>query len=220
MNFHDVELLCAYLDGQLSPQETARVEARLGRERDLQGVLRDLRASRSVLRALPRRKAPRDFRLRPQMRKLVAPAPAAFPVLRFASVLASLLFLATLAVNGLTPLAASHLATAPAPAYGIGGGPPAEAGTGAPAAAAAPAASPEPLLAAQATAAPEQISPVPDLQAQKTAPQRPKAPSLTAPLVLALWQWILAGLALALGSVAWYLKSASMREFRRRWTQN
>lgn len=216
MNFHDVELLSAYLDGQLSPSETTRVEARLGRERDLRNVLGDLRASRSLLGALPQRKAPHDFRLRPQMERLAAPAPVAFPILRFASVLASLLFLVTLAVNGLTPLATSYLASAPAPAYGMGGGAPAEAAT------AAPATSPRALSAAPSTPAPEQIAPAPDLQAQaqKNVPQGPRAATPKAPLIPALWQWILAGLAVALGLVAWYLRSARTREFRRRWIHN
>ena len=216
MNFHDVELLSAYLDGQLSPSETTRVEARLGRERVLQSVLSDLRASRSLLRALPQRKAPHDFRLRPQMKRLAAPAPSAFPALRFASVLASLLFLATLAVNGLTPLATSHLAAAPAPAYGMGGGAPAEAAT------AAPGTGSQALPAAPSTPAPEQNAPAPDLQtqAQKTVPQGPRAATRTAPLIPPLWQGILAGLAVALGVVAWYLRSARTREFRQRWIHN
>jgi anti-sigma factor RsiW len=214
MNFRDVELLSAYLDGQLSSSEAARLESRLERERDLRGAMQDLRASRTALRALPRRKAPRNFTLQPHMARLEAPAPTAFPVLRFASVLASVLFLATVAVNGLTPLAASRLAAAPGPAYGMGGGgQPAEAAT------VVPAASPEAMLAAPPTPGPEQIAPAPDLQAQaqKNVPQAQEAPSSSAPIVPTVWQWILAGLAIILGLSAWYLRSESTRRFRRRW---
>jgi len=148
------------------------------------------------------------------MRKLAAPAPAAFPILRLASVLASLLFLATVAVNGLTSLAASRLAAAPAPVYGMGGGgPPAEEAT------VPSAAGPEALRAAPPTPAPEQLAPVPDLQAQaqKNVPQVQEGPSSSTPLIASIWQWILAGFAILLGFVAWYVRSESTRKFRRRW---
>lgn len=142
------------------------------------------------------------------MQKLTAPAPPAFPALRFASVLASLLFLATLAINSLTPLAASRLAAAPAPAYGMGGGAPAEEATSAPPASAAP------LLAQAPTPAP-----APDLQAQaqKTSPPVQNVRSSAAPLIPPVWQLVLAGTAILLGLVAWHLRSDTTRKFRRRW---
>ena len=67
MNRRDIELLSSYLDGQLSPSDSARLETRLIREPELRSVLRDLRSGRSVLRQLPMRKAPRNFTLTPKM---------------------------------------------------------------------------------------------------------------------------------------------------------
>ncbi|HEX5836519.1 MAG TPA: hypothetical protein VFY26_01720, partial [Anaerolineales bacterium] len=67
MKQRDLELLSSYLDGQLSSSEATRLEARLRTEPDLRSVLQDLRGARTVLRQLPMRKAPRNFRLTPQM---------------------------------------------------------------------------------------------------------------------------------------------------------
>src|SRR5512143_143685 len=99
MNFHDVEALSEYLDGRLEPSAAARLEVRLSQDRELQATLNDLRMARTLARAVPRRKAPKNFTLRPGMRGLSAPTPPAFPVLRLASVMASLLFLGPVAVN-------------------------------------------------------------------------------------------------------------------------
>ena len=67
MNSRDLELLSSYLDGQLKPSESARLERRLASEPDLRSVLDDLRAARGLLRQLPVRKAPRNFTLTPKM---------------------------------------------------------------------------------------------------------------------------------------------------------
>ncbi len=214
MNFRDVELLSAYLDGQLSPSEAARLESRLTGDPRLEAILNDLRTARTVLRALPSRKAPRNFTLRPNMRQLTAPAPPAFPMLRFASVVASLMFVVTVAINTLAPLAATRLAAAPAPVYGFGGGgPPAEAATAAANAEAMPAAAP--------TQAPQLSAPAPDLQAQtqKSTPELPRAGSPAARPVPLPWQIALAGIAIVLGLFAWYVRSESLRRFRQRWIQ-
>ena len=218
MNFHDVELLSAYLDGQLSPSEAARLEARIGGDREMRRVMEDLRAARGLLRALPQRKAPHNFTLRPNMRDLAAPTPRAFPVLRFASVLASILLLGTIAVNGLVPLAADRLLSAPAaPAYGMGGG-----GAAAePAATPAPAEPSQPLLAAAPTAPPEATAPPQDLQsqAQKTAPQPERAAPARQQPIPTTWQFLLAGFAVLLALAAWYLNADASRRFRQRWSE-
>ena len=65
MNQRDLELLSSYLDGQLKPSDSARLEARLSSDADLRSVLDDLRAARGLLRQLPMRKAPRNFTLTP-----------------------------------------------------------------------------------------------------------------------------------------------------------
>ncbi len=216
MNFHDVELLSAYLDGQLNAADAKRLETRLAADSALQNVFKDLKAARTLLRTLPARKAPRNFTLRAGMRRLSAPVPPAFPALRFASVFASLIFVATLAVNGLAPLATSRLAAAPAPVYGMGGGgPPAESATS------APAAPSPPLLAAAPTPAPLETAPaaaaVPDMQAQKNLPEIPRGQAAGRPIVPVVWQAVPAALAVILGLAAWYLRSSSSRRLRKQW---
>ena len=122
MNFRDVELLSAYLDGRLNPSESARLEARLSSEPNLKATLEDLRQTRGVLRRLPQRRAPRDFRLTPKMAGIRPPEPRAYPVFRFATALTAFLFVAAVALNAITPFAAPRLAAAPAPGFGMGGG--------------------------------------------------------------------------------------------------
>ncbi len=61
----DLEMLSAYLDGELRPSEEVALEARLAREEALRAVLEDLRANRLLLRQAPRLKAPRSFALDP-----------------------------------------------------------------------------------------------------------------------------------------------------------
>lgn len=122
MNFREVELLSAYLDGQLNPSEAARLEARLSSDPNLKATLEDLRQTRGLLRRLPQRRAPRNFRLTPRMAGLRPPEPRAYPAFRLATALAALLFVGSVALNAVTPFAARRLAPAAAPAYGLGGG--------------------------------------------------------------------------------------------------
>ncbi len=121
-SFRDLEQLSAYLDGQLSAVDSARLESQIESNPEVRGLLEELRRTRSVLRALPSRRAPRNFTLSPQMVGQKPPLPRSFPALRFATVLASILLLFSLATNVVAPLAARQLAAAPA-AYGLGGGP-------------------------------------------------------------------------------------------------
>lgn len=122
MNFRDVELLSAYLDGRLSPSEAARLEGRISSDPNLKATLEDLRETRGLLRRLPQRKAPRNFRLTPKMVGIRPPEPRAYPAFRLATALAAFLLLASVALNAFTPFAAQRLAAAPAPIYGMGGG--------------------------------------------------------------------------------------------------
>ncbi len=123
-SFRDVEILSAYLDGQLDSNESARLESRLKSDESLRTVLDDLREARGILRQLPQRRAPRNFTLTPQMAGVKPPAPRAYPAFRLATVLATLLFLTTFLANGVIGLspAATHLAAAPASGFGMGGG--------------------------------------------------------------------------------------------------
>ncbi len=95
----DWELLSAYLDNELSPRERTQVEARLKASAELRQGLSELRQVRHTLRSQPRLRAPRNFTLTPQMagvRPGVRPGglllPPAYPMLRLASVLATIFF--------------------------------------------------------------------------------------------------------------------------------
>ncbi len=88
----DWERLSAYIDMQLSARERARLEKRLQSDAALQAALDDLHTMRGALRRLPKVRAPRDFRLTPEMAgQRVAHAPRLFPTFRLASLVASLL---------------------------------------------------------------------------------------------------------------------------------
>ena len=115
MNQRDVELLSAYLDGQLKPSDSARLEARLKSDSELVSVMDDLRAARNLLRRLPQRRAPRNFTLTPKMVGKNPPMPRAYPLFRFATTIATLLLFFTFGLNFLAP----QLAAQP---VGMGGG--------------------------------------------------------------------------------------------------
>jgi anti-sigma factor RsiW len=142
MNRRDLELLSSYLDGQLKPSDSARLESRLSTDPNLRAVLDDLRAARGLLRQLPIRKAPRNFRLTPRMVGKNPPLPRAYPAFRFVTALATMLLFFTVGLNFLAPQMASQERNF---GYGGGGAPevfsaqaPAPAATEAPAAEAPP----------------------------------------------------------------------------------
>ncbi|MBV6397425.1 MAG: hypothetical protein HFACDABA_03039 [Anaerolineales bacterium] len=118
MNFKDVELLSAYLDGQTSPSDLSRLETRLASDPELAATLQALRESRGLIRQLPKRRAPRNFTLTYAMVGKKPPLPRSYPFFKFATGFAAFLFLFSFAVNRTSQLAAS----APQAAYGIGGG--------------------------------------------------------------------------------------------------
>jgi hypothetical protein len=90
---HEWETLSAYLDGALSPAEKQRLEARLQTSPELQQILQELRITRILLRSVPRRRAPRNFTLTPQMAGIRPPQRNAWlvPVFSMSSALATLL---------------------------------------------------------------------------------------------------------------------------------
>ncbi len=120
-SFRDVEQISALLDDKLPQAEAARLRVRIVSDPELAAIYMQLTQTRSLLRKLPARRAPRNFTLTPQMAGVKAPTPRSFPVFRLASVFASLLLVLTFAANGLGQLAAN--APAAAPVYGMGGGP-------------------------------------------------------------------------------------------------
>jgi len=159
MNQRDLEILSSYLDGQLTPSDSARLEARLKSDPELVSVLDDLRAARTLLRKLPQRRAPRNFTLTRKMVGLNPPLPRAYPAFRFVTTIATLLFFFTFGVNTLAPQFAQ------APAFGIGGGNEAESFV-----AQAPAATEPPAIAeSAATEAPATEATASDLLPLPTA---------------------------------------------------
>lgn len=118
MNRRDIELLSAYLDGQLKPSDSTRLESRLKSDPELVAVMDDLRAARNLLRKLPQRRAPRNFTLTRKMVGQNPPMPRAYPFFRFATTLATLLLFFSFGLNFLAPQMAA------APGFGMGGGVP------------------------------------------------------------------------------------------------
>jgi hypothetical protein len=92
----DWQALSDYLDGQLSPKNRLRLEARLKTDASLRLALEELRRTRVILSNAPRLRAPRNFTLtqamvtaRPPRRSHWTP----FTLLRLSSATAALLFI-------------------------------------------------------------------------------------------------------------------------------
>jgi anti-sigma factor RsiW len=236
MKPRDVELLSAYLDGQLSPSNSARLESRLRSDPELVAVMNDLRTARGYLRQLPKRRAPRNFTLTRKMVGLNPPLPRSYPAFRFTTAIATLLFFLTYGVNVLVPQ------FRPAGGIGSGGGndmqvfameapalesQPAMA-TEAPAATEPPApmaAAPAPTMQAEATSVPDaaRVIETPAAKAggdmgensvtNQDQPQVSSEPQALPPIIPVLWQYILLGVA-ALGAI---LMTVLRRSSARRW---
>ena len=117
MNRRDIEILSAYLDGELKPSELAKVEARLKSDPELESEMKSMRATRTLLRKLPSRKAPRNFTLTRKMVGQNPPLPRSYPIFRFAATVATLLFFFSIGLNSFS----SQMAAQPV-FFGIGGG--------------------------------------------------------------------------------------------------
>src|SRR3990172_935326 len=97
----DLELLSAYLDGELTPREADRLQARLDGEADLRWALEELRRTVSVVRSLPEVRPPRSFTLTAEAAGSRAPH-AAYPALQLATALATLAFVAVVGLDALS----------------------------------------------------------------------------------------------------------------------
>ena len=89
----DLERLSAYLDGEISRKDRERLEARLLVDEDLSTTLKQLQRTRQVMRSLPSMRAPRNYFVAAEMVGQKETGSRAFPILRFASALASVLFI-------------------------------------------------------------------------------------------------------------------------------
>lgn len=92
----DLERLSAYIDGDLSPREARALEERLRDDKGLRQALAELRAVVGAVRQLPSLRPPRNFTLPADA---VRRPSAAYPTLRFATLVASALFVLTTVVR-------------------------------------------------------------------------------------------------------------------------
>ncbi len=118
LSFRDYEKFSAYLDGQLSPAETQKLEAQLKANPEWRLALDELSATRTLLRSAPRYRAPRNFTLSPEVARQYA-RKSWFPqflTVRFSAAVATLSVIAALVLQ-LLPGArlATQVAMAPAP---------------------------------------------------------------------------------------------------------
>lgn len=90
IKLRDWEALSTYLDGQMSAKERKRLESRLQASAELRAGLVELKRTRDILRSQSKVRAPRNFTLSAQMVGLRQASPA-YPAMRLAAVLASLL---------------------------------------------------------------------------------------------------------------------------------
>jgi hypothetical protein len=113
-----LELLSAYLDGQLSAREKSAVEKRLQEDAGLRLQLEELREIRTRLRSLPLLRAPRDFRLDPALGRIRGPRGFPSWPMALGSAVASVALLLLLAYDwrGGVGMASDHAAFAPAEA--------------------------------------------------------------------------------------------------------
>ena len=96
----DLELLSAYLDNELTPEQQQIVESRLEKETNLRDKLKTLSKTKSTLRSLPHLKAPRNFTLTPEMVTVKRKKhPPLVNALRLASSLAALLLVVLIGVE-------------------------------------------------------------------------------------------------------------------------
>ena len=231
MNRRDLEHLSSYLDGQLKPSDSARLEARLASDPDLRAVLDDLRAARGLLRQLPMRKAPRNFTLTPKMVGKNPPLPRSYPAFRFVTALASLMLFFTLGLNFVVP----QLSQSPGFGFGGGGGPEISAAEQAPAVPEAAVTEPP---ATEAPAGPSILSAIPTatvsaedsantrelenpsdkegVTGQPEVPPQPQAPTPLVPPVPPAWQILLAAVALLGALVMVMMRQAAANRWRRR----
>jgi len=160
MNRRDIELLSTYLDGELKESESAKLETRLKTDPQLASVLSDLRATRTLLRKLPSRKAPRNFTLTRKMVGQNPPLPRTYPIFRLATIVATLLLFFSFGINSFR----SQMASQPL-GFGMGGGGDSES------------------LAAEAPAMEEPAAPAPaepELYADSSVTEEPPAASAPA----------------------------------------
>lgn len=97
----DLELLSAYIDGELSARDLARLLPRLEREPGLKQALEEMKAVVQQLGLLPEAPLPRSFTLTPEAAGIRS-RPRAYPVFQFATALAAIVFVALVGLDTFT----------------------------------------------------------------------------------------------------------------------
>jgi hypothetical protein len=106
------EVLNAYLDNVLSPQERQRFEQRLARDAELRQVVEERRALQMQMRQMLRRRVPRNFTLDPALygRPQRQPLFQLYPAMRVAMVLTAFFFILALGADLFLPAGRGGLA--------------------------------------------------------------------------------------------------------------
>jgi hypothetical protein len=91
LKYRDLKQLSAYLDGELNPKESSRLELRLKDNPQLQQALGELDRTRRLINSLPQIRPPRNFTLTPEMVG-IKQKHNFYPVFRFATVVAAVAF--------------------------------------------------------------------------------------------------------------------------------
>ncbi|MGB2895305.1 MAG: hypothetical protein WBB65_03960 [Anaerolineales bacterium] len=97
----DLVILSAYLDGELSARDLARLLARLEREPELAQVLEEMKAVVKQLGSLPEASLPRSFTLTPEEAGIRSRS-RVYPVFQFATALAAIAFVALVGLDTFT----------------------------------------------------------------------------------------------------------------------
>jgi anti-sigma factor RsiW len=98
LSTRDLELLSAYIDGELSARGIARLLPRLDREPGLKQALDEMKAVVQQLGSLPEAPLPRSFTLTPDVVRIRS-RPRAYPVFQFATALAAIAFVALVGLD-------------------------------------------------------------------------------------------------------------------------
>ncbi len=101
LSTRDLELLSAYIDGELSARGLARLLPRLDREPGLKQALEEMKAVVQQMGSLPEAPLPRSFTLTPEVAGIRS-RPRAYPVFQLATALAAIAFVALVGLDTIT----------------------------------------------------------------------------------------------------------------------
>ena len=111
----DLIKISAYLDGELSASEKRTFEKRLRSDKHLQNALREMQTTKTMMRLLPRKRAPRSFTISESMvKQLSSPFNRLIPVFSYTSAASFVLALVLLLVNFLPAFSGANMS---APAF-------------------------------------------------------------------------------------------------------